>query len=131
MGDMALCAGNTPSSFLGVHRRPFGTGADPLEGPAVALSKRVAKANHPTGASLPAEPTTAPPPHEFTFVPFASISRFTSFFLLPTSYHLGVVQAAVIAPIYKPACRLTLKQAIIHLGFKKKKKNSSSYWDSS
>src|ERR1700759_1782055 len=79
MGDMACCAGNTVSSFLGVHRRPFVTRADPLEGPAVALSKRVAKANHPTGASLPAEPTTAPPPHEFTFVPFVIISRFISF----------------------------------------------------
>src|ERR1700760_559962 len=79
MGDMACCAGNTVSSFLGVHRRPFVTGAAPLEGPEVALSKRVAKANHPTGASLPAEPTTAPPPHEFTFVPFVFSSRFTSF----------------------------------------------------
>src|ERR1700759_933262 len=79
MGDMACCAGNTVSSFLGVHRRPFVTGAAPLEGPAVALSKQVAKANHPTGASLPAEPTTAPPPHEFTFVPFVFSSRFTSF----------------------------------------------------
>src|ERR1700759_3751821 len=79
MGDMACCAGNTVSSFLGVHRRLFVTRADPLEGPAVALSKRVAKANHPTGASLPAEPTTAPPPHEFTFVPFVFILRFTSF----------------------------------------------------
>ena len=50
------------------------TRAAPLEGPAVALSKRVAKANHPTGASLPAEPTTAPPPHEFTFVPFDTVT---------------------------------------------------------
>src|ERR1700759_1119924 len=104
MGDMACCAGNTVSSFLGVHRRPFVTRAAPLEGPAVALSKRVAKANHPTGASLPAEPTTAPPPHEFTFVPFVFHITFHFVFLLPTPYHLGVVHAAVIAPIYKPAC---------------------------